>query len=154
MVHRKKKSKVMNKLFLLLNLFLLCACGSNAPQPISYGKEDCSSCKMTIVDEKFGTEIITNKGKVYKFDDVNCMVLFMRNEGIAETELKKYLVINYQNKGDFLNVADAYYYVGEDVHSPMNGNAAAFSGKQAAVNFQAGKQGVVMDWKEVYNTVR
>ncbi len=144
----------MKQFFLLLNLFLLCACGGSAPQPINYGKEDCSNCKMAIVDEKFGAEIITSKGKIYKFDDINCMILFMRNEGITDTELRACLVVDYQNKGVFLNAPMAYYYVGEDVHSPMNGNAAAFPNQQNALDFKIGKQGAVMGWKEVYNTIR
>ncbi|MEO8147243.1 MAG: nitrous oxide reductase accessory protein NosL [Bacteroidia bacterium] len=139
-----------NLLYILILSFFL-SCSSNKPQPIKYGSEDCSGCKMTIVDEKFGAELITVKGKVYKFDDVSCMILFLKNENITDADINQKLVIDYSVKNKFIDVTRATYYVGEDVHSPMNGNAAAFANKQDAINFQNGKQGFIMEWSEVYN---
>ena len=48
-----------------------------SPQPIDYGNEVCDFCKMTIVDTQHATEIVTKKGKTYKFDASECMVNFM-----------------------------------------------------------------------------
>ena len=39
-------------------------------------KTPAYTCKMTLVDKKFGAEVVTKKGKVYKFDDLNCMIKF------------------------------------------------------------------------------
>ncbi|MFL5807903.1 MAG: hypothetical protein ACJ749_00200, partial [Flavisolibacter sp.] len=47
---------------------------STKPQPFAYGKDVCDDCSMTIMDPKFGGEIITKKGKVFKFDDAHCLV--------------------------------------------------------------------------------
>jgi hypothetical protein len=57
-------------------VLLLPGCDSG-PQPINFGKDSCAECNMTIVDKRFGAEFVTGKGKVFKFDDVNCMVEFI-----------------------------------------------------------------------------
>ena len=144
----------MKSTFFILSLTIFLSCSSNTPQPIKYGVEDCGECKMTIADEKFGAELITTKGKVYKFDDLSCMILFLEKSTIKKEEINKKLVIDYLNRNKFLDVTEATYYVGEDVHSPMNGNAAAFANKQDALDFHQGKQGIIMEWNEVYNKLK
>ena len=138
----------MKKLLLIFVAITFSAC-SQQPQPINYGKEECSACKMTIMDKRFGAEIISSKGKIYKFDDLICMVEFLNNNTIAGNEISRKLVIDYEKENNLLDAEQATYYVGDDVHSPMNGNAAAFLNKNDAQKFQAGKQGVVMEWNEV-----
>ncbi len=65
---------IKNCLFLLL-LLLLNSC-SKGPKPIEYGSDNCDYCRMLITDPKFGTEFINDKGKVYKFDSVECLAAF------------------------------------------------------------------------------
>jgi copper chaperone NosL len=48
----------MISIILITVLFLSC---SNDPQPLQYGKDACYACKMTLVDKKFGAEIVTKK---------------------------------------------------------------------------------------------
>ncbi|MGB5288980.1 MAG: hypothetical protein WBN42_10875, partial [Ignavibacteriaceae bacterium] len=55
--------------FLLPLLFLLASCGSK-PEPINYGKDECEFCRMQISDNRYGAELVTDKGKVYKFDSI------------------------------------------------------------------------------------
>lgn len=140
----------MRALLFLLLLSVCSSCSNTTPQPIKYGSEDCADCKMTIVDEKFGAELITKKGKVYKFDDLICMVAFMKTEKIIDGDVSQKLVIDYQHKNHFIDVVKATYFVGDAVHSPMQGNAAAFENKADAIQFQNGKAGFVMQWNDVY----
>lgn len=146
---KKKEYRVLK--YLLLCVFVVLASCNQDVQPINYGKEECAACKMTIMDKQFGAEIISTKGKVYKFDEVVCMIEFLSSQTISEDEVNRKLVINYEKENDFIDAEHASFYVGEDVHSPMNGNAAAFSTIQNAQKFQNGKQGVIMAWQEVYN---
>jgi copper chaperone NosL len=60
--------------------FLLIGCNPKA-EKINLGKDQCAECKMTIVDPKFGAEIVTKKGKVYKFDDTHCIADVFRTPG-------------------------------------------------------------------------
>ena len=52
-------------------LFLLLTSSCNVgPQPISYGSDGCHFCSMTIVDRQHAAEIVTDKGKGFKFDRI------------------------------------------------------------------------------------
>ena len=57
-------------------LFVLISSCSSGPEPLYYKKDSCAFCKMQLIDTKFGAELITEKGKIYKFDDIGCMLDF------------------------------------------------------------------------------
>ena len=54
----------------LLFLINSSSCSSQV-KPIKYGKDECYFCKMTIVDQKFGVEIVSKKGKIQCVPSVN-----------------------------------------------------------------------------------
>ncbi|MCX8489678.1 MAG: hypothetical protein ORN54_01270 [Cyclobacteriaceae bacterium] len=43
----------------ILLLFISC---STEPEPLVYGTDICHFCKMTLMDKKFGAELVTKKG--------------------------------------------------------------------------------------------
>ena len=51
----------------LVALFLAVSCSPEA-QPINYGSDQCDFCRMTIVDKAHAAEVVTKKGRAYKFD--------------------------------------------------------------------------------------
>ena len=57
----KKQTALKLALLLLLPVFSFSSCSSK-PEPFRYGQDICHSCKMGIVDPKFGGELITAKG--------------------------------------------------------------------------------------------
>lgn len=143
----------MNRLIWLLMPLLLYGC-NDSPPSIAYGRDACQACKMTIMDERFGAAIVSIKGKIMKFDDVVCMVEFIASQELQENQIRKKLVGDYRLKNHFLDAEQAVYLVSENIRSPMNGNTAAFADKQEALNLQHEKQGVIMDWKQVYNKLK
>ena len=128
-----------------LLLFSITSC-SNKPQPFNYGKDVCDHCKMTIIDPKFGGEIITKKGKVYKFDDAICMVDFLKNGDLKEDDVSQKLVINFQKQNEFVAVNSAYFLVSPDLKTPMGGNAGAFTSQQEAEQTKATFNGDILNW--------
>src|SRR5690606_41500698 len=76
-------------------LLVLTSCNVG-PQAIDYGKDGCHFCKMTIVDKLHAAEIVTNKGKIYKFDASECMINFM--EDFDAAEVKSYLTNVYRSE--------------------------------------------------------
>ena len=79
--------KTLKHYSILLIALLVFSCNSS-PQPIDYGNDGCHFCKMTIVDKVHAAEIVTKKGKVYKFDATECMVNFI--ETFDTSEIKHY----------------------------------------------------------------
>ncbi|PWT70680.1 MAG: hypothetical protein C5B59_19955 [Bacteroidetes bacterium] len=47
---------------------------SAAPQPILTGKDNCAYCTMMVTDLRFTSELVTQKGRIFKFDDSHCLI--------------------------------------------------------------------------------
>ena len=73
---------------LFATLFLLSFSGCEkkpigAADKMHWDRDMCERCKMAISDRKFAAQIIDPKsGKVYKFDDIGCAVLWMDETNI------------------------------------------------------------------------
>jgi copper chaperone NosL len=123
---------------------------STGPEPLRYGQDDCANCKMTLTDPRFGAEIVTAKGKVYKFDDLNCLVQFLDKGTVPAAEVAQALVIDYNTKNSFLHVENAAFLENENLKSPMRADVAAFTDdiQRAAAKTQLGG-GREMNWSDV-----
>ena len=119
------------------------------PEPIQYGSDLCHNCKMTLMDEKFGCELITKKGKVFKFDDVVCLLRYLRAGTIAKKDISQLVVVNYVKKGELLPVEQAFFLVSDHIQSPMGSNTAAFATREAALRNNTGGSGVIKSWNEL-----
>lgn len=132
-------------LFLTL-LFALTAC-NNGPEAIVYGKDICTNCKMTIMDQKFGAELINTRGKVIKFDSGECMMAYLKMDD--HFEAAQHLIVNYANPGELIAADKAFYLHGGQVNSPMGGNLAAFKSMEEAEKFQKELSGDLILWNKV-----
>jgi copper chaperone NosL len=122
---------------------------STEPEPLSYGIDACYSCKMTLVDNRFGAELVTKKGKVYKFDDLNCMLNFYHAGEVDASEFYYKLVINYEKPGIFLNADEAFYVKSKEIRSPMASELAAFESYDRAMVYRKQWEGIFLAWGEV-----
>jgi len=151
---KKTKMKTSVVAIPVIALAIMVSSCSAQPEPFRYGKDDCYFCKMGIVDSKFGGEVITKKGKVYKFDDVICMVRYLKSGVLKEDEIAQKVVINFEKENDFLDVQKIIFWVSPELKSPMGSNAGGFSSPQAAEKVRAGKEGQLMNWDELYSKIR
>ena len=140
------KTKSIIFLVALALVVFLQAC-SVSPQPIEYGKDVCEFCKMTIMDKKFGAEMLNQNGKAVKFDSGECMVNYMNTN--TNFKAVQYLVVSYNNPGQLIDAEKSCYIHGGNVNSPMGGNLASFSDKSTAEQFQSQLQGELIHWNEV-----
>ena len=151
--YKKRKMKIKLNLAPAITFslftFLFFSCTAK-PEPIQYGKDTCHFCKMGIVDTKFGTEIVTKKGKVYKFDDIGCMVRFMKSGEVKESDHAHTLVSNYEKSKDLLDVQKTFFVVSDEIRSPMNFHTAAFVSKETAEKFITGRSGSIKTWNEIF----
>ena len=149
----QKKGKKINKsarslVAVALSFIWLQSCNTG-PQPIQAGVDQCSFCKMTVSDTRFACELITQKGKVYKFDDMHCMISFVRAPGTDKNSIKQFYLADFNENAKWLNAENAWLLKSEALKSPMGGNTAAFSDagdqKKAAGDFP----GDLVTWKEI-----
>jgi copper chaperone NosL len=153
---RTKPALQMNKkmtrsLPALIAILFIAGCTPKAEQ-IVVGKDSCVECKMTITDPKFGGEIVTKKGKVYKFDDTHCVAAFLERRGVELSDIYQTLFVNYEDNKQFVNVTSAEFVLSSQLKSPMGGNAAAFANKEAAEKKSAEIEGSkTTNWSTLYN---
>lgn len=153
-IKKKRMNMKMNKKVIataaLAGVIFLAGC-SSGPKPIQLGKDSCDYCKMAIADKNFGAEIITNKGKVYKFDDTHCLTAF-RSEKMDSNDVKEVYLVNFSDPHNLIKGDDAILIRSDDLRSPMGGNTAAFDNEDAAKATSAKVKGEKVSLQEVYNT--
>jgi copper chaperone NosL len=131
-------------IFAILLLFLSC---NVSPKPINYGSDGCHFCSMTIVDKVHAAEVVTKKGKVYKFDATECMINFMAEFDTSEIEL--YLSNNYTEPEALIDATKATFLISKNIPSPMGAFLSAFKNKADAEKFQTEKGGELYSWPEL-----
>ncbi len=140
-----KKTVTIATTFLLI---FSCSCNT-APQPIKIGIDDCSFCKMIISDNRFGGEIITKKGKTYKFDDMHCLLSFKKSNTLNGEEIHHIYFVKFDSAHDLMEASKAYLFKSDELHTPMAGNIAAFSNEQS-LNTTAQKfKGTAISWNDL-----
>lgn len=123
-------------------LGLLTSC-SNEPQPIAYGSDNCNFCEMTIVSQVYSAQAVSQKGKQYKYDAIECMV----NDQLKNKyDMAVNLVANYEQPGTMIDVNKALFVINDSIKSPMGGNLAAFKKESAVI--RDGSQGI-FSWDEL-----
>lgn len=130
-------------------LFLSC---NNGPKPIDYGNDGCHFCKMTIVDKIHGSELITDKGKVFKFDATECMLNYLNDDN--DLQVETLLTNYYEAPTEFINVENATFLISENLPSPMGANLTAFKTQEAAEKVLSEKGGKLYDWSALKNKLQ
>ncbi len=130
----------------IFTLVYLLAC-SVEPKPIDYGHDNCQFCDMTIMDNKHAAELVTAKGKVFKFDAIECML-----QNIARTDQQEYaykLISDYSNPGEFINAQQSVYLISKNLPSPMGEFLSGFSSEEAAKLAMEKNGGILYNWEEI-----
>jgi len=140
---------MINRLVLFVLIFTFFTGCSAKKKPIRYGTDACDHCKMIIMDPKFGAEIITMKGKIFLFDDINCMITFINKSVSPQNEVAEAFVIDYNNQRELIDARSAFYVKSDLIKSPMASGIAAFSTRDERYNQQQKWQGQELTWDEV-----
>jgi copper chaperone NosL len=141
----KKNKSATATVFALL--FALSSCGSNGPEPIKLNVDSCDFCKMSIADGKFGAEVITQKGRTYKFDDLGCMMNYCKEN--KNTVFSNYYVHDYTKNNTLIPAEKAYYLKGGSIVSPMQGNTMAFSSEKDAKQYAIKLKAIITNWVDL-----
>ncbi|WP_291865892.1 nitrous oxide reductase accessory protein NosL [Maribacter sp.] len=134
--------------FVILITVWLSACNSS-PEPIEYGTDGCHFCKMTIVDRQHASEIVTKKGKAFKFDAIECMMNHVNT--IDRNKVKLFLANDYNRPGELMDAATAVYLISKEVPSPMGEYLTAFKTKEEAEKVREEHGGKLYSWEELQN---
>ncbi|MDX5584073.1 MAG: nitrous oxide reductase accessory protein NosL [Aureibaculum sp.] len=131
---------------LVLNLLFSC---SIEPSKIEYGKDACHYCKMTIVEETHAAEIVTKKGKPYKYDAIECLLNDFENR--EEKDIALFLVTDYLTPKKLIDAKTATYLISKNIKSPMGANLTAFIQKENAEKYATNGTNKIFNWEELQN---
>jgi copper chaperone NosL len=148
---RKKIKSFVNTPAVLLIIFtsiVITSC-SSGPEKIIAGKDSCDFCKMGVSDVRFGAEIVTKKGKVYKFDDVHCLEGFFKKDGVAPAEVKDIYFTNYSGDHGLILKKNELLLKSDLLRSPMAGNIAAFDNRDSLKKIQQINNGNIVTTEEL-----
>jgi copper chaperone NosL len=137
-----------NVAFICVFLTLLISCNVE-PRAIRYGEDVCHHCKMKLMDPHFGAEVITEKGKIFIFDDANCLMAFIESYEIPREDLKHILIADYHTPEMLLDARMSFYLKSNSFKTPMASNIAAFADYEILKEYKAKHGGVYLAWGEL-----
>ncbi|WP_333809294.1 nitrous oxide reductase accessory protein NosL [Flavobacterium sp.] len=138
----------MKKIVLLFSFIFMISCVSSEPKPIKLNVDTCEFCKMTISNGKFGAELLTKKGRYYKFDDLSCMLLYAKEN--TNVQVQSFFVNDYVKDNTLIPAEQSFYLRGGSINSPMRGNFAAFASDKDQDNFQKQLNAKMLTWEQVF----
>ncbi len=151
-VGRNERISISNKAGIskVISLMFLCALLSSGctvkPKEIYYGEDVCDYCSMTIVDRQHAAQLVTEKGKVYKFDATECMINHIAENKAPPAFL---LVTDYSQPEKLIDARKATFIISENIPSPMSANLSALASQEIAHTLKEEKGGTLYTWQEL-----
>jgi copper chaperone NosL len=118
---------------------------SSEPKPIHYNLDVCEFCHMVITDTRYGTEILTDKGKAYKFDSFECLIDYTKEK---QPHVGQYLVTDFNNPKELVAAEQTWVIKNEAMPSPMGRYLTVFSSQEAAKQALGTNEGKLLPFKE------
>ncbi|WP_298646826.1 nitrous oxide reductase accessory protein NosL [uncultured Proteiniphilum sp.] len=146
-IHRIFRKKRAAAIFLPLLTPLFLSCVNDNARPVRLNQDECEECRMTIVDPKFDTQIITEKGRCLKFDDLSCLIRYTKEN--KDIKIRKTYVSDYLKEDHFIEAETASYIKGGEVKSPMNANIAAFETREEAEEVAKQLNAEIVSWEDI-----
>lgn len=125
---------------------IVAGCARPAPRPIAWGVDNCRRCHMTIADPRFAAELVTSKGMVYVFDDVACLLAFVRAGTVPASQVHSLWVYDYLHPDSMLDARAAVYLDVDTLRTPMSSHLAAVRPGPAADSLRALMGGRLLEW--------
>ncbi len=120
--------RILKLILLLLTLFTLLGCEKKPKDAVSkmhWDRDMCERCKMAISERKFAVEVIDLKrNRVYKFDDLGCAVLWLKEQNIPINQDLKIWITDAKS-GQWIDAQKALYT--DDSITPMAYGLAAYT---------------------------
>jgi len=109
---------------------------------------------MLISDQRYGGELLTDKGKPYKFDSIECMAAYILKKKEGSENIQSLWTIDFNEPEKFIAARQSWYLKSDSLKSPMGLNLSSYknqSGVQLAQNLHKGD---VVRWQEVKDVVQ
>jgi copper chaperone NosL len=109
---------------------------------------------MSIVDKQYGAELVTSKGKIYKFDSIECLINYTLNNNLIGDDKNLMLVTDFSKPEKFIEVKKSFYVHNNSFRSPMGLNVSAFGSDDSRKSFIDKNGGEEISWLELIELVK
>ncbi|TDE30385.1 hypothetical protein E0I61_05160 [Flavobacterium ranwuense] len=147
LLQKFKKPKTATVLLFFLSLSFLSCSNNTKAVPIKLNVDNCDFCKMSIADGKYGAEVLTQKGRTYKFDDIMCMTNYCKEN--SNTKISSYYVHDFSQDNVLIPASTAHFISGSTIQSPMRGGIIAFSSEKKAKEFGIKFNAKLITWDAI-----
>lgn len=137
----------MKSIITASSLVMLFAACQPEPKPIQYGEAACDYCRMGIVDERFGCELVSTKGKAYFFDALECQIQYRLEH--SDMEWSHSVSSTFNEPEVLLPTTSLYILRSSNMPSPMGMYLNAFSNETYANEFQASNGGEIYSYEQL-----
>ncbi len=124
------KFRIVQRIFfeglsLLFFASLVLGCTRSRPVDFRPGEFHCEFCQMSIVDMRFKAEILSPKGKVHRFDSIECMLRWQMRYSPEESAGR--WVTDFYHPEKWIELEKAHLLKSERLASPMGAFLSAYS---------------------------
>src|SRR5262245_41219167 len=79
------------------SVLCLVACQAPSSQPVELLAEDmCTYCRMAISEKRYAAQFVDQEGQASKFDDVGCMMSYLRSRK-GQEPIAHYYVVDFDS---------------------------------------------------------
>jgi len=144
-----KKKPVQAKSWAMTYLLIFLGGCAAGPEPIVPGKDNCSLCKMGISDSRYGGEVVTGKGKVYKFDDLHCLISFLKADSSMSAQANEVYVVDFAGTHSLIKANQGFFLQSSEIRGPMDGNTIAFQSRDSLKITASKLKATDITWNEL-----
>jgi len=130
---------------LMISLF---SC-SVSPVEIEYDYDQCHACKMIISDSRFGCEYVTTKGKIYKYDAIECMARDIKK--LNSEDLAHIMVTHFYTPKKLEDANNSYFLISKERSSPMGAFLSAYKNLDDIKKDFSNQDAMILSWNELLN---
>ena len=146
--------KTLSYVFGLMLVIALMGGCQVEPKPIAYGAANCAHCNMTVADNRYGAELVNDKGKPYFFDSAECLMAYV-NEQPEQSEKAAFLMVtDYTRPNELIDARSAQFLQTKALPSPMGMYITAVADKTVASKMQREQGGRLLSWNEAVLAVQ
>ena len=124
------------------------------PVAIKYGADKCAWCDRTIDDNHFGSTLVTQDGRVFKFNSIECLMAFHIQPTVPNESFQASWVCDFNNPGHLIRAGQASFVQTTNKQSPNGVGLFAFSSDNDAIGFSGTNGGRTLKWDEVKKVVK
>ncbi|QHL86360.1 hypothetical protein GU926_02440 [Nibribacter ruber] len=124
------------------------------PKTIPYGQANCAHCNMTVSDNRYGAELVNDKGKASFFDSIECLAAYLNERPEEQKNAAFLMVSDFANPGTLVEVGKAQFLRTKALASPMGMHLTAVADPSTAAKMKQQYAGTLLNWVQVQEAVQ